>query len=200
MVGGPATADPFGGVAAVVERNRTFHAILISLMLAQLTGLLLLARRLGLDRPIVVAGSTVCAVATTLLLIATVNDGFVTYEVIARCRASAAGCNEGTRTAFTIIIASVQAFTKLGIIAQSLGFAIFASAGLNRAAPGRVASLVGVAIASVPLALLASGAYLGPKLIMHVLVFQALFGAGAAVLLGSGRMQPVPGDSQGAQQ
>ena len=112
-IGAVGAADPFAGIAAVIDANRAFHGVLILLMLAQLTGLLLLARRLGLHRAPVVAGSVLCAVATILLLLATTNDGFVTFELISRCRASAGGCGEGTRAALAIILASVQAFTKL---------------------------------------------------------------------------------------
>ena len=185
-------ADPFGALAAVIDDNRTFHAVLILLMLAQLTGLLLLARRLDLHRPAVVAGSVFCAVAAVLLLLATTFDGFVTFELISRCRASSAGCGDGTRTALAMILASVQAFTKLGLLAQSLGFASFAAVLLRSGRPLSLAGAAGVAVAFAPLALLGSGAYVGAALIMQILVPHVLFGIGAAVLLGSGRLDRLP--------
>jgi 4-amino-4-deoxy-L-arabinose transferase-like glycosyltransferase len=187
---GPAgSADPFGGLAAVIDANRVFHGVLIVLMLGQLTGLLLLAQRLGLRRALVVAGAVVCAVAAVLLLLATTYDGFVTYEIISWCRASAGGCGDGTRAGLAMILASVQAFTKLGLIAQSFGFAAFAASLLCSGGQLRLAGMAGMVIALAPLGLLGSGVYVGAALIMQVLVAHALFGIGAAFLLGSGRLR-----------
>jgi hypothetical protein len=191
-IGPPGVADPFGGIAAVIGANRTFHAVLILLVLAQLTGLLLLARRLGLHRPTVIAGGVLCAVATILLLLATTFDGFVTFELISRCSASARGCGDGTRAALAMILASVQAFTKLGLLAQGFGFAMLAAALLRSGRPLRFAGTAGVFVALAPLALLASGTYVGAGLIMQILAPHALFGIGAAVLLASGRFDPCP--------
>ncbi len=187
-IGSAGAADPFGGIAAVIDVNRAFHGILILLMLAQLTGLLLLARRLGPHSAPVVAGGVLCAVATILLLLATTYDGFVTFELISRCRASAGGCGDGTRAALAFILASVQAFTKLGLVAQSFGFAAFAAAILGIPGRIRLAGLAGVILALAPLVLLASGTYAGAALIMKILVAHAIFGTGAALLLGSGRL------------
>jgi hypothetical protein len=45
------SADPFGAMAALIEAKRAFHAVLILLTLAQLTGWLLLARSLAFTAP-----------------------------------------------------------------------------------------------------------------------------------------------------
>jgi hypothetical protein len=155
-IGPTGTADPLGGLAAVIDANRTVHGVLIVLMLGQLTGLLLLARRLGLRRALVVAGAVLCAVAAVLLLLATTQDGFVTYELISRCRASVGGCGDGTRAGLAMILASVQAFTKLGLIAQSFGFAVFAASLLRSGGQLRRAGFSGTVAALAPLGLLAS--------------------------------------------
>lgn len=183
--GGP--PDPFSGIAAVIDSNRTFHGVLIMLMLSQLTGLLLLAQKMGLHRALVAAACVFCSLATVLLLLATTHDGFVTYELISRCRASIAGCDGATRAALAMVLASVQAFTKLGLAAQSFGFAAFAAALLTRGGQLRFAALAGLVIAAAPLGLLASSVYVRPHLIMQVLVAHALFGVGAALLLAFGR-------------
>jgi hypothetical protein len=149
--------------------------------------MLLLARKLGLHRATVVAGGVLCSVATILLLLATTHDGFLTFELIP-VPASAGGCGDGTRVALAIIVASVQAFTKLGLVAQSFGFAAFAAALLWSRGRIRLAGLAGIVIALAPLVLLASGTYVGAALIMKILVAHALFGTGAALLLGSGRI------------
>ena len=182
-VGAAGAADPFAGIAAVIGPNRSFHAILILLMVAQLTGLLLLARRLGLHRPLVVLGGAFFALATVLLLLATTYDGFVLFELITRCRASSRGCGEATRAALDMTLASVQAFTKLGLIAQSFGFAAFAASLLSATGRLRLAGAAALVIALAPLALLAPGAYIDAALIMQILVAHAALGVGAALLL-----------------
>jgi hypothetical protein len=187
-VGSAGPADPFGGIAAVIEANRAFHGVLIMLMLGQLTGLLLLARRLGLHRALVIAACVFCALATMLLLLATTHDGFVTFELISRCRASVGGCDDATRAALAMILASVQAFTKLGLVAQSFGFAALAGALFRTGGDLRIAAVAGLVIALAPLGLLASGAYVRPGLIMQILGAHAVFGMGAALLLGFGRI------------
>ena len=182
-VGAAGAADPFAGIAAVIGPNRSFHAILILLMVVQLTGLLLLARRLGLHRPLVVLGGVFFALATVLLLLATTHDGFVVFELISRCRASSRGCGEGTRAALDLVLASVQAFTKLGLVAQSFGFAAFAASLVSGTARLRLAGAAGLVIALAPLALLASGTYVGAATIMQILIAHATLGVGAALLL-----------------
>jgi hypothetical protein len=190
-VGPAGAADPFGGIAAVIGANRAFHAALILLMVAQLTGLLLLARKLGIHRVTVIAGSILCAIASILLLIATSYDGFVTFELISRCTASTSGCGDDTRPALAMILAAVQAFTKLGLVGQSFGFAAFAASLLRSPHSLHFAGLAGIVIALAPLALLASGAYVGAAVIMQIVIGHALFGAGAALLLGTGRLHSV---------
>jgi hypothetical protein len=87
-----------------------------------------------------------------------------------------------------VIFASVQAFTKLGLVAQSFGFAAFAAALLRSNDRLRVVGLAGLIIAVAPLALLASGTYIDAVLIMQILIAHAVFGTGAALLLASGRL------------
>ncbi len=187
-IGSAGPADNFGAIAAVIDANRTFHAVLIMLMLGQLTGLLLLARKLGFHRAPVIAACVLCALATILLLLATGYDGFVTFELISRCRASAAGCGDAAGAGLAMVVASVQAFTKLGVIMQSFGFAALAVAALLRGGHLRLAAMAGLVIALAPLGLLASGAYVGPGLIMQILIAHAVFAMGAALLLGFGRL------------
>ncbi len=186
--GSAGMADPFSGIAAVIDANRSFHAVLIMLMILQMTGLFLLAQRLSFQRALVVAGGFFSGLAAILLLLATTHDGFVTFELIAPCRGAVEGCGEPVRAALAMVRASVQAFTKLGLVAQSFGFAAFAGALWSSGGYLRVVAMAGLAIALSPLGLLASDAYVGAGLIMQILIAHALFGVGAALLLGTGRL------------
>ena len=187
--GGGGAAGQFAAIAAVIEANRSFHAILILLLAVQLGGLALLARRLGLRRPWVALGGVFCGLGAVLLLLATALDGFVTHELISRCMRSTGGCAAGTGDSLALILASVQAFTRLGLAAQCLGFAAFAASLLGARGALRLSGLAGAALALAPLLLLASGAYVDAGRILHILIAHALWGAGAAILLGTGRLE-----------
>jgi hypothetical protein len=185
---GPAgAADLFGGIAAVIGPNPHVPRGPDPADAGATDRLAAARRKWGLHRLAVIAGAVLCLAATILLLLATTFDGFVTFELISRRSASASGCGAGTRAALAMIFASVQAFTKLGLLVQSLGFAVLAATLLRSGRPLRIAGAAGIVIALAPLALLASGTYVGVVLIMQILVPHALFVTGAAVLLASGR-------------
>ena len=176
-------ANPFGGLAAIMRSNLTFHAILMLVVVGQFLGLLLLARRLGLDRPSVLAATLFCALAAILLVIAMTFDGFVVYELISRCRTSAAGCGGGTADALRLAAAIIQGFTKLGFGAQCLGFIAFASAMWTLGGLARVAAAVCVVAAAAPIVMVTSGAYIGPQQLQEILLLLAFWGLGAAGVL-----------------
>lgn len=176
-------AGSLAGLASVVGANRAFHAVLMLLMIAQLTGLALLARRLGTRRPIVIAGAILCALATVLLLLATTFDGFVTFELVTRCASSQEGCTDGTKSSLALVLASIQAFTKLGFLAQCLGFASFALAVLGTGPRTRIIAALGIAAALAPLAAMGAATYVNVAVIVQVLAFHAAWALGAALLL-----------------
>ena len=132
---------PFGGLAAIVQTNLMFHAILMLIVVGQLVGLILFARRLGLHRPIVIAGVLFSTLAAVLVIIAMTFDGFVVHELISRCSASKEGCGGSTAEALRLSGAIIQAFTKLGFGAQCLGFAALGGAMWTRDLQARIAAI-----------------------------------------------------------
>lgn len=186
---------PFGGLAAIIQTNLAFHAVLMLVAVGQLVGLFLFARRLGLERPLVLAGAVLCSLATVLLVIAMTFDGFVVYELISRCSASG-GCTENAVDALRLVSAIIQGFTKLGLGAQCLGFIAFGLASWSLGGKARIGALFSVVAATAPIAILTSGGYVGPQQLTQILALLAVGGLCIAIILvvesfkGSGRGAP----------
>lgn len=168
--------DIFGGLAAIVQTNLAFHSVVMLVAVGQLLGLLLFARRLGLGRPLVLIGTVCCSLAAVLLVIAMTFDGFVVYELISRCRASAAGCTDEAANALGLVSAIIQGFTKLGIAAQCLGFIALSVAAWSLGGRARIGVAVSVIAAAAPVAILTSGSYVGPQQLTQILALLAGWG------------------------
>ena len=188
---------PFGGLAAIMQTNLTFHAVLMLIVVGQLLGLLLLARRLGLNRPLVLVGTIFCSVAAALLVIAMTFDGFVVYELISRCSASAAGCTAATGDGLRLMAAVIQGFTKLGFGAQCLGFIAFGIASWSLGGKARIGAVASVVAAAAPFAILMSGDYVGPEQLTHILALLAGWGLCMAAMLAAESFK-LSGKSAGA--
>ena len=188
---------PFGGLAAIMQTNLTFHAVLMLIVVGQLLGLLLLARRLGLHRPLVLVGTIFCSLAAALLVIAMTFDGFVVYELISRCSASAAGCTAATGDGLRLMAAVIQGFTKLGFGAQCLGFIAFGIASWSLGGKARIGAVASVVAAAAPFAILMSGDYVGPEQLTHILALLAGWGLCMAAMLAAESFK-LSGKSAGA--
>ena len=160
---------PFGGLAAIMQTNLTFHGILMLVVTGQFLGLFLFARRLGVHRLWVLAGLLLCSFAAILLIIAMTFDGFVVYELISRCSASSPGCGKGTEDALRLSLAIIQGFTKLGFAAQCLGFMTLGGAMWTLGGRVRIAAVAAVSAAAIPIVMISSGAYVGPQQLMEIL-------------------------------
>jgi hypothetical protein len=179
--GGPGT--PFGALAAIAQANLAFHAILMLLAVGQLLGLILFARRLGLHRPLVLAGILLCGFAAILMVIAMTFDGFVIYELISRCSAFQARCDAATAGALRLALAIIQAFTKLGFAAQCLGFTALGLAMWSLRGKARIAAVACVIMALAPVVLITSGDYVGAQQLMAILALLAGWGLCVAAVL-----------------
>jgi hypothetical protein len=180
--------NPFDSIRAVVETNLAFHAVLMMILAGQLLGLLLFSRRLGLGRPIVCAGLIFCGLASVLLVVAMTFDGFVTYELISACSASAEGCTGSTGEGLRVILAAIQAFTKLGFAAQCLGFAALGAAMWAFGRRIRLAAVLCVGAALAPIVLIVAGGRVGPAQLVQVLGLFAGWGLCVALVLVCGAL------------
>lgn len=189
-------SNPFGGLAAIMQTNLTFHAFLMLVVVGQFLGLVLFARRLGLHRPLVLVGLLLCGAAAILMVTAMTFDGFVTYELISRCSASNAGCGGGATDALRLAVSIIQAFTKLGFGAQCLGLLALGSAMWTLGGRARVATAVSVIAALAPLVMITSGQYVGPRQLMEVLAMLGAWGISVTVVLVLEAFAPETVDSE----
>jgi len=182
----PEERDPgslFGGLAAIMQTNLCFHAVLMLVVVGQLAGLFLFARRLGLSRPLVLIGGIFCSLAAVLLVIAMTFDGFVVYELISRCSASTVGCTDATADALRLMQAIIQGFTKLGFGAQCLGFIALGLASWSLGGKARVGVAISVMAAAAPIVMITSRAYVGPQQLTWILALLAGWGLCVAAIL-----------------
>ncbi|WP_309629778.1 hypothetical protein [Brevundimonas sp.] len=173
----------FDALAAIVQANLAFHAVLMLVAVGQLAGLFLFARRLGLDRPLVLTGSLLCSLATMLIVTAMTFDGFVVYELVSRCSMSAGGCSADVTGALQLVSAIIQGFTKLGFGAQCIGFAALGLASWSLGGKARIGSVLSVMAATAPLAILTSGSYVGPEQLTQILGLLGGWGLCMAIIL-----------------
>ena len=174
---------PFGGLAAIMQTNLTFHAVLMLVVLGQLLGLVLFARRLDPTRPLVLIGTLLCGSAALLLIIAMTFDGFVVYELISRCSAESSVCTQATADGLGLTQAIIQAFTKLGFGAQCLGFIALGIAAWGLGGKMRFAAAASVIVAAAPIVMITSGRYVGPQQLTEILAILAGWGLCTAAVL-----------------
>lgn len=187
----------FDALAAIVQTNLAFHTVLTLVALGQLVGLVLFARRLGFNRPLVLIGTLLCGLATVLIVIAMTFDGFVVYELVSRCSMSAAGCSADATGALRLVSAIIQGFTKLGFGAQCLGFSALGLASWSLGGRARIGSALSVMAATAPLVILTSGGYVGPEQLTQILALLGGWGLCVTVMLVAATLKPA-GQSVGS--
>lgn len=179
-----------GALAAILQTNLAFHAVLTLVAIGQLAGLFLFARRLGLNRPLVLIGALLCSLANLLIVTAMTFDGFVVYELVSRCSMSAEGCPADMTGALHLVSAIIQGFTKLGFGAQCIGFAALGLASWSLGGKARIGSILSVMAATAPLAILMSGGYVGPEQLTRILGLLGGWGLCVAVILVAAALDP----------
>jgi len=172
-------------IARISLRNAAFHMGVLLLLGAQTIGLWSFVLRLGLNRLLVRSGAFFYGISTGLLFLAGIVDGFATPLLGHICTGDSAGCGGALTTAIYIEFTWIQAFTKLGLTMQALGFA-FWSIALVFSWHGRprFAGVGGFVIALVPVAaLLTSNAALSPGRLAFLIAPGCIWMFGAAMFL-----------------
>lgn len=181
----PSSEAVAAGVASIATANAAFHGSVLGLVGAQAIGLVTVAERLGLDRLAVRAGVFAYGMATGLLCLAAIVDGFVSPLLAQGCAGEASACATSFTASIGFAFAAIQAFTKMGIVAQSIALAcwslVFAGTRTGRL---RKAGIGGCVLASVPPILLATlNGPIGPAELVRLVAPGAAWSIGTATVL-----------------
>ncbi len=173
------------GVEALAGMDRLIHGGLMAVMFAQAVGFYLFSVRLGLGRPAVAAGFLAFAGGLVVMTIPATLDGFVTPDLARACLGSAQRCGAGDVPGFQLVVAMIQDFTKLALVAMAIAtlcwsIALAASKGGLR----RAAAVSGLACAAAPLwILLTSDLRLTPASLAGIIAAQVVWSLVVAGLL-----------------
>jgi hypothetical protein len=187
--GGSTPAEILAGIARLVVLKETVHGVAIASVCAYGFGYTVLARRLGLQRPAVLAALIVYLFGCVAMIGATLLDGFVTPHV-----ALDAANATPERVAFAYNLVHylgvvLNDLAKLGWILQAI--AAFAWSVVLLRMPGRerMVGVVGlVSSALVCAAVVASATNMSMTSLLGVLLAQLLWNLAAAALLSKGRL------------
>lgn len=154
------------------------HGAMILFVGMMAFGFVQVARRLGLERPAVLAGLVAYAIATVADVGAATINGFA---------APALAAHGASRDAFATLWVLNQALAGLGVVAAGMAYALWALALCRRQ---RLAALLGLLAGPVP-ALLLLGGWIDMHLHWAILVYaaQALWAALTGWLLLAGTLQ-----------
>lgn len=179
--------DRLEQLATLGNAAATVHGILICLVGALLYGVVALAMTLGPRRPAVAFGLAAYALGCAAVDSAMLLDGFVTADLARRILA--AGQPDSGTAALALVALGIQVLTKAGLCGMGLGMAC-----LSWARPRSTRLLAALSIPAgllPPLAVVASGARLGPHALVLMTALQAFWYAAAALHLWRGAPVPV---------
>jgi hypothetical protein len=182
--GGHTPQEILASIGQLQNLKAVVHGIAIAATCIYAYGYATLARRLGLQRPAVLAGLVAYLFGCAALLGATILDGFVTPHVA--LDGAAATAPERVRFAFDMVHylgIVLTDFAKLGWVLQAVGSLAW-SAALLRTPNGRWVGGVGLLSSLLMLgAVLGSSVYMSMAAILAILVSQLLWNLAAATWL-----------------
>jgi hypothetical protein len=182
--GGSNPLEILQGIAKLLVLKEVVHGVAIASVCAFAFGYASLARRMGLHRPLVLAGLAAYLIGCVAMVGATITDGFV----IPHMAADAIGAAP-ERVAFVYNLiqdayVALNDMAKLGWILQATGTLAWAFALVRERGFNRAIGVVGVLSSALVVALIfASATDMTMTSLLGVLVAQLVWNIAAAVLL-----------------
>lgn len=182
--GGNNPLEILQGIARLQGLKELVHAVAIASVCAFAFGYATLARRLGLRRPLVLAGTTTYLIGCLAMIGATITDGFVIPHMAADAITATP-----ERVAFACSLihyagVALNDLAKLGWLLQAAGTLAWSSALVQERGFNRVVGVVGVLSSLLVIALIAESAtYMTMTSLLSVLLAQLVWNVAAAVLL-----------------
>jgi hypothetical protein len=182
--GGSNQLEILQSIAQLATQKALVHGVAMASVAAYAFGYSSLSRRLGLHRPLVLAGLVAYLIGCMAMIGATVMDGFVTPHIAAD---AIVGSADRIRIAYELVHDVGLALTdlaKLGWLLQAVGSLAWAMALMGSRGLGRGIGVVGsLSSAMVCIAVLASPMNMSMTAILGVLLAQSIWNIAAAVLL-----------------
>jgi hypothetical protein len=184
-------------VRSVARVDRIVHGGLMAIYGVQALGFYLFSRWLGFGRPAVAAGFLAFAAGVVVMIIPATLDGFVTPDIMEACLNAPGGCAAADASMSRLVAIMIQDFTKIALVAVSLGGACWSLALLlGKGVSNRIGGAVGFIFAGVPtFQLLFSAVYLQPGNLAGIILAQVLWSLTAASLMFLGGRFGDPGSN-----
>lgn len=182
--GGHTPLEILQGIAGLLVLKETVHGVAIASVCAYAFGYAALARRLGLHRPLVLAGLVVYLIGCMAMIGATILDGFVTPHIAIDAIGAAP-----ERVAFAYDLAHylgvvLNDLAKLGWLLQAAGAAAWSIALRRENGGNRVIAVVGLLSSTLVCAVVVGSATnMSMTSLLAVLFAQLIWNIAAAVLL-----------------
>ena len=187
-------AEAAADIRAVGQMDRIVHGGLMVIYGAQALGFYVFSRAAGFRNPGVAGGFLAFMVGVGVMLIPATLDGFVTPDLLEACRRATGGCSASDATALRLMALMIQDFTKVALVAVSIGTAGWSFALLTRRElPSRIAGGMGLICAGVLLSVIIfSDVYLRPDNLMGLIAPQVVWSVVAAAVLMFGDLRALP--------
>ena len=181
--GGTTPAKVLAGIAGLAWLKALVHGVAIASVCAYGFGYASLARRLGMHRPLVLAGLVVYLIGCVAMVGATIIDGFVIPHVAL----DASAAPDRIRFAYDLVHylgVVLNDLAKLGWILQAIGALAWSCVLLRTPGFERAIGLLGLLSSALVCAVvLGSATSMSMAALLGVLIAQLLWNLAAAVLL-----------------
>jgi hypothetical protein len=182
--GGQTPQQVLDGIAGLATLKEVVHGVAIASVCAYAFGYASLARRLGLERPNVLAGLVAYLLGCVAMVGATLIDGFITPHIAI---GAAAASPERVQFAYDLVHflgLILNDMAKLGWILQAAGTLAWSLTLLRMGGAARVVGGIGLVSSALVCAIVfASGISMSMTALLSVLLAQLLWNLAAALLL-----------------
>jgi hypothetical protein len=182
--GGNNALEVLQGIAKLVALKEAVHAVAIASVCAYAFGFTVLARRLGLHRPLVLGGLTTFLIGCVAMVGATIIDGFVTPHIAIDAITHSPERAIAAYDTIRYLGDMLNDLAKLGWVLQAAGALAWSVALMQEKGFDRVIGLTGlVSSALVLMLVVGADTNMSMSSLLGVLVAQLIWNIAAAVLL-----------------
>ncbi len=176
-------ADVIAEIVRLQAADEAVHAVVMTCLAALLFAFTVFALRRGLYRQLVLGGLIAYAIGVGATLGAATVDGFIVPGIAVHVAAADAAALAVAAQLLGACAVTIQALTKVGLVAISLGMLLWSADLVRDPREVRAVGALGFGAALLPAAIVASGARMDPHLLAIVLIVQTLWYVAIGVLL-----------------